>query len=177
MTQSVQRWRLQSQVQGHCSHQWLFLRESQKATSQIQNSATTQQLTGTAARRMPGWWSHGLRMYWNRTLLTRVGRLVANSMFHHVAHQEPNATANDAIRHPIANDRSLLTTLNQNLHLPKAHDHILLQHRAANCMLLTGAAVVVHQCTDNLNDNAWRLSHHSSLMRTNVIDHRWWIFW
>ena len=54
----------------------------------------------------------------------------------------------------------VLVTLNQNLHLPKARDHILLQHRAANCVLLTGAALVAHLCPNNLNNNAGRVSGH-----------------
>jgi hypothetical protein len=76
----------------------------------------------------------------------------------HVAHQEPGSAAINAIRHPIASNRSLLETINQNLHLPKAHNHILLQHRAANCVLLTGSATVAHQCADNFNDNAGGVS-------------------
>jgi hypothetical protein len=85
-------------------------------------------------------------------------------MRNHVAHQEPDTTVIDAICHPIASDRSLLVTVNQNLHLLKAHNHILLQHRAANCVLLTGAATVAHQRTDNFNDDAGGMSGHSGLV-------------
>jgi hypothetical protein len=54
----------------------------------------------------------------------------------------------------------VLVTLNQNLHLQKAHAHILLQHRATNCVLLTRGALVTHLCPDNLNNNAERVSGH-----------------
>ena len=92
-------------------------------------------------------------------------------MFHHVAHQEPNTATVSTICHPDTCDCGLLATLNQNLHLPKAHNHILLQHGAANCMLLTGASMVAHQRADNLNHNAGRVSRYYSLMRPNAIDH------
>jgi hypothetical protein len=92
-------------------------------------------------------------------------RRAAKQMRNHVVHQEPDTTAIDAIRHPIPSDRSLLMTVNQNLHLPKAHNHFLLQHRATNCVLLTGAATIAHQRADNFNDDAGGVSGHSGLMR------------
>jgi hypothetical protein len=82
-------------------------------------------------------------------------------MRNHVAHQEPNTATVNTIRHPDTGDCGLLATVNQNLHLPKAHNHFLLQHGAANCMLLTGAATVAHQRADNLNNDAGRVSGHS----------------
>jgi len=64
---------------------------------------------------------------------------------------------------PTASNHNLLLTVSQNLHLPKAHNHILLQHRAANCVLLTGVATVAHQHTDNLNNDARGVSGRSLL--------------
>jgi hypothetical protein len=86
-------------------------------------------------------------------------------MFHNVAHQEPNTATVSTIGHPDTGHCGLLATVNQNLHLPKAHNHILLQHGATNCMLLTGAATVAHQRANNLNDDAGRVSGHSGQVR------------
>ena len=58
---------------------------------------------------------------------------------HHVARDKANAAAIDPIRHPNCCDCRLLFPLNHQLNLTEAHRHILLQHLAANLVLLAAA--------------------------------------
>jgi hypothetical protein len=83
-------------------------------------------------------------------------------MLHHVAHQKAIMTAVNSICHPISGDCGLFPTLHQNLHLSKAHDDILIQDGAANCMLLTAMALVAQLGPNNLDHNARRMHQHRS---------------
>ncbi len=71
--------------------------------------------------------------------------VIASGLFYHVAWEESDTAAIDAVRYPICGDRRLLPPLNLNLHLPKVHHHVLGQHFATVVgVLLTRAAPVTH---------------------------------
>jgi hypothetical protein len=79
--------------------------------------------------------------------------VVACCLPHHVAMEEANTAANNAFRYPICGNRHLLPPLNLNLHLPKAHHHILGHHLTAIAVLLTRAAPVTHIRPNDLHHN------------------------
>ena len=67
--------------------------------------------------------------------------IVACGMPHHVAREEANMAAINAITYPICRDRHLLAPVNQNLHLAQVHHHVAGQHLVTVVgVLLTKAA-------------------------------------
>jgi hypothetical protein len=84
--------------------------------------------------------------------------MVASGLLYHVAWEESDMAAINAVRYPICGDRRLLPPLNLNLHLPKAHHHVLGQHLAAVVgVLLTRAAPVTHLRPNNFHHNTGRM--------------------
>ncbi len=81
--------------------------------------------------------------------------IVACSMPHHVAREKANMAAIKAVCHPICGGCRLLPLLNLNLHLPKAHHHLVLGHHltADAGVLLTKASPVTHLCPKDLHQN------------------------
>ena len=83
--------------------------------------------------------------------------VVSWSVPHHVARDKANAAAIDPIRHPNCCDRRLLFPLNHQLNLTEAHHNVLLQHLAANLMLLARAALATHLRPYDLDNNTTRM--------------------
>ncbi len=80
--------------------------------------------------------------------------VIASGLLYRVVWEESDTAAIDAIRYPICSDCHLLPPLNLNLHLPKAHHHVLGQHLAAVVgVLLTRAAPVTHIRPNNFHHN------------------------
>ncbi len=65
----------------------------------------------------------------------------ACGLLHHVALEEADTAAINAVRYPIGGGCRLLPPLNLNLHLPKADHHILTHHLTAVPVLLTRVAL------------------------------------
>jgi hypothetical protein len=74
----------------------------------------------------------------------------------------------DAVRYPICSDRRLLPPLNLNLHLSKAHHHVLAHHLTAVPVLLTRAAPVIHLHPNDFHHNTSRMKRTRRLR-----DRRW----
>jgi hypothetical protein len=79
--------------------------------------------------------------------------IVACGVPHHVARGEANMAVINANRHPICGNCRLLLPLNLNLHLPKAHHHVLGHQLTALAVLLTRAAPITPLCPNNLHHN------------------------
>jgi hypothetical protein len=61
----------------------------------------------------------------------------ACGLLHHVALEEADMAAINTVRYPICGNRHLLLPLNLNLHIPKAHHHVLGHHLTTVAVLLT----------------------------------------
>jgi hypothetical protein len=71
--------------------------------------------------------------------------------------READTAAFDAVRYPICGDCRLLLPLNLNLHLPKAHLHVLAHHLTAVPVLFTRATPVIHLRPNNFHHNTGRM--------------------
>ena len=69
----------------------------------------------------------------------------------HVARDKANAAAVDPIGYPNCCNCRLLFPLNHQLQFLKAHNHVLLQHFAANLVFLTRMALATHRCPYDLD--------------------------
>ncbi len=81
--------------------------------------------------------------------------VITRDVLCHVAREEVNTAAINPICHPHTINCPLLPPLNHDLHLPKAHHHILCNHLTAIDVLLARAALalVVHPGADDLHHN------------------------
>jgi len=83
--------------------------------------------------------------------------VVSSGMPYHVARDKANAAAIDPVRYPNCCDHRLLFPLNHQLYLTEAHHNVLLQHLAANIVLLARAALATHLSPYDLDDNTTRM--------------------
>ncbi len=83
--------------------------------------------------------------------------VVASGLLYHVAWEESDTAAINAVCYPICGNRRLLPPLNLNLHLPKVHHHVLGQHLAAVVGVLLTRAPVTHLRPNNFHHNTGRM--------------------
>ena len=84
-----------------------------------------------------------------------------SGMLDHVTREKANTAVIHPISHPNCSNRHLLPSRDHELHLTKPDHHIRLQHLAAvDGVLFASAALVVHLCAYDFDNNAGRMKYH-----------------
>ena len=95
----------------------------------------------------------GLRIVTQNAGDLRKRLIVSRSVLHYVVREKANRAAINPTGYPNCRDCHLLFPLNHQLQFAEAHNHVLLQHIAANLVLLARTALTTHHRPYDFNEN------------------------
>ena len=99
----------------------------------------------------------GLRIITQNAGDLRERPIILHGMLHHVARGKANVAAIDPIGYSNCRSRHLIFPLNHQQQFAEAHNHVLLQHLAANLVLLAQTTLGTHHRPYNLDKNTTRM--------------------